>query len=68
MIMRWISDVTSKMVKIQNTWQFPQVRGLPWAVLSARIQHRLSEGNDGFRSARVRFQAWFGRAEKAPRA
>jgi hypothetical protein len=30
-------------------------------VVSARIQHRSSEGNDGFRSVRVRFQAWFGR-------
>jgi hypothetical protein len=27
-----------------------------WSVVSARIQHRLSERNDGFRSARVRFQ------------
>ncbi len=37
------------------------------AQVSARIQHRLSEGNDGVRSARVRFQAWFGRTPRRHR-
>lgn len=37
--------------------KFPQVSGLHDPVVSARIQHRLSEGNDAFRSARIRFQA-----------
>ena len=30
-------------------WQFSQVSGLLGAVVSARIQHRLFEGRDGFR-------------------
>ena len=64
---RWISDVPSKIVKIVDYGQFPQVSGLHDPVVSARIQQRLSEGNDGFRSARVRFQAWFGRTPRRHR-
>jgi hypothetical protein len=36
-------------------------------VVSARIQHGLFEGNDGFRPARVRFRAWFGRTPRRHR-
>jgi len=64
MSMRWISDVPSKMVKILEYMQFPQVSGLQDSVVSARIQHALSEMNAGFRSGHVRFRAWY---ERTPR-
>jgi hypothetical protein len=48
---RWIFDVAAKMVKTVDRGQFPQVSGLRRAVVSARIQHVLSEMNAGFRLA-----------------
>jgi hypothetical protein len=56
MIMRWISEVPSKMVKIVDLMAVFAGQRPAWSVVSARVQHRLSERNDGFRSARVRFQ------------
>ena len=50
MIRRWISDVPSKIVKILDYGAvFRRSATLPGAVVSARIQHRLFEGRDGFR-------------------
>jgi hypothetical protein len=37
MIMRWISDVPSKIVKLVTCWQFPQVDGLQSRRMSARL-------------------------------
>jgi hypothetical protein len=39
MIMRWISDVPSKIVKVVEDVQFPQLDGLMMNLLSARTQH-----------------------------
>jgi hypothetical protein len=47
MIIRWISDVPSKIVKILAIVQFPQVSGLRVPVVSARIQHAPPEMNNG---------------------
>ena len=59
---RWISLVPSKMVKIVDYRAVsagqPPVRG-PW--VSARIQHRLSEGGGRSRLPRERFRARPGR-------
>ena len=43
MIIRWISDVPSKIVKIVEYGQFLEFSGLRTPVVSARIQHALSE-------------------------
>jgi hypothetical protein len=53
MIMRWISDVPSKMVKIVDVEAVSAGQRPAAPVVSARIQHGLFEGNDGFRPARV---------------
>jgi hypothetical protein len=44
MIRRWISGVPSKMVKLMEYGQFPQVDALPIGRLSARAQHALQTG------------------------
>jgi hypothetical protein len=44
MIMRWISDVPSKIVKLGRCGQFPQVDGLLYGRLSARTQHAPATG------------------------
>jgi hypothetical protein len=43
---RWISDVPSKMVKIVDYRAVSTGQRLSGAVVSAQIQHRLSEGRD----------------------
>jgi hypothetical protein len=44
MIIRWISDVPSKMVKIVDYGAVSAGQRPAGAVVSARIQHRISEG------------------------
>jgi hypothetical protein len=63
-IIRWISDVPSKMVKILAARAFSAGQRPATAVVSARIQHAPSEVNVGFGSARVRFRSWY---ERTPR-
>jgi hypothetical protein len=45
MIMRWISDVPSKIVKLMEVRQFPQVDGVLARRLSAPTQHRSTPGS-----------------------
>jgi hypothetical protein len=55
-IIRWISLVPSKMVKILEYVTVYAGQRPVGPVVSARIQHGLFEGNDGFRPTRVRFE------------
>jgi hypothetical protein len=61
MIMRWISLVPSKMVKILAVRAVYTGQRAADAVVSARIQHALFEMNVGFGSVRVRFRSWYER-------
>ena len=56
MIIRWISLVPSKMVKILAVGAVSAGQRPAGPPVSARIQHGLSEMNAGFGSARVRFR------------
>jgi hypothetical protein len=51
MIIRWISEVPSKIVKMLNLMQFPQVSGLSGGWVSARIQHAISGVKFPYRTA-----------------
>jgi hypothetical protein len=64
MIILCISDVLSKMVKILAVRAVYAGQRLAGTVVSARIQHALSEMNAGFGSARVRFRSWYQRAPR----
>jgi hypothetical protein len=64
MIIRWISDVPSKIVKILAVRAVYAGQRPADPVVSARIQHAPSEMNVGFGSARVRFRSWY---ERTPR-
>jgi hypothetical protein len=67
-IIRWISDVPSKIVKILAVRAVYAGQRPVHPVVSARIQHALSEMHVDFGSARVRFRSWYGRTpEKARR-
>ena len=50
MIMRWISEVPSKIVKIVDYGAVSAGHRPDGSRVSARIQHRLVESRDGFRS------------------
>jgi hypothetical protein len=54
MIIRWISLVPSKIVKILELGAVSAGQRPADPVVSARIQHALFEGNDGFRPACAR--------------
>jgi hypothetical protein len=54
MIIRWVSDVPSKIAKILHLWAVSACQRPVGPVVSARIQHGLFEMNDGFRRGNYR--------------
>ena len=65
MIIRWISEVPSKIVQIPDYGAVSAGQRPAEPVVSARIQHGPFEMNDGFRPARVRFRSWSGARQEA---
>jgi hypothetical protein len=66
MIMRWISLVPSKMVKILAVRAVYAGQRPAGSVVSARIQHAPSEMNVGLGSARVDYRSWYERTPRRP--